>query len=341
MKNINYKFHRIITLIAATCMLSSLLAACNDLPNSDQASEEGVKHKEAIAAAFAQNETMQNHSFQGTLSVDLERFIGKEKLLNSPYSSLFTQGMTWDGIAYRNPEQLEARISMDVLGQGTPSTIPILIMDGQLYFQIPLLNLDNEFFVLPMENISSMKGLSISALLLTQSALNEINKYIFAAIDPKWISSTASQTSSDDQADRLAPVRYEIQITAENADKVESAVLTGIVDWLAQLNEEAIENSTNPDTLPKLEVSDNQIQLQPGSSIAVVVDPQGYIIEQLIELSGENVTSGEPLSAFTYGILIEQVNQSPQITADAPEKVLDFQSVLTFLDNRLREKSKE
>jgi hypothetical protein len=340
-KNINFKLSSIITLIATTCMLSSLLTACNDAPNSDQVREEGTKHKEAIAAAFALNETMQNHSFQGTLSVNLNLFLDKEYLQDLPYSYLFAKGMTWEGIVHRDPAQLEAKINMDLMDQGTPTTIPILIKDKQLYFQIPLLNLDNEYFTLPMADISTMNGSSISALLFTESALNEINKYIFAEIDPKWISTPASQASTADQTNRTAPVRYEIQVTAENTDEIKLAVSSALLRWVADLNENLTEDKTDTGALPEVDANIKKLQLQPGGSIAVVINPEGYVIEQFIELSRENTTNGESPVAFTYGILIEQVNQAPQITAEAPKNLLDFQNVLTLLEKNLREKSEK
>jgi hypothetical protein len=340
-KSIYFKFPSIITLIAATCMLSSLLTACNDAPNFDQAREEGTKHKETIATAFALNETMQNHSFQGTLNVNLNLFLDKEYLQDLPYAHLFAKGMTWEGIVHRDPAQLESKISLDLMDQGTPTTIPILIKDKQLYFQIPILNLDNEYFTLPMADISAMNVSSISALLLTESALNEINKYIFAEIDPKWISTTASQTSTADQTNRTAPVRYEIQVTAENTDEIKSAVSSALYRWVDHLNQELTEDRVDKEALPEVESSIKQLRLQPGGSIAVVINPEGYVIEQFVELFRENVTNGESPVAFTYGILIEQVNQAPQITVAAPENLLDFQNVLNLLEKNLREKSEK
>ncbi|WP_274363292.1 hypothetical protein [Paenibacillus thermotolerans] len=338
-------WQRAATIVTAAALASALFAGCTNSKDEN----DGTQWKTTAAAAYEKNAQIENYAFEGDMKLipanpgsDSETGTSSghpaasaaaESPLVGRLTALFTSegGLGWKGAAYEQPLRLEADLQLKQGDQ--PYNVPLLIQDNKLYISIPTLNKENEFLLI--DNTTDAKDKKASSpfdpsiVSKLFHALDEVVPAAIAAADPKWVTAEAQgdNGSADGASDNVAnesgqsgPVLIKITVTEKNADSVTVALRQGLDAASGKLNGLDLGNAAGLTA-----ASENARKLAPGGTISALIDADGFIAEQHIDIA---FADGGGLK---LNLVKSQLNGQPKLTKETPTDVLSFSDILTFI----------
>ncbi|WP_199618867.1 hypothetical protein [Paenibacillus alkalitolerans] len=299
-----------------TVAAAALFTGCtNENPDGD-------KWKSAVAAAYDKNGEISNYALEAKMKVKWN----SDGAQQPPVSPIFAgaaamlaseEGLSWKGAAYTDPLRVEADIALRDDAAKQTYNVPLLIQDNKLYVSIPMLNKENEYFLVdkPLDLKSSVP-FDPAVVMGWQKALDTLVPSIISAADARWVRQSASE-------DEQGPNRIEIAVTDENADDIADAFAAGWSAAIGKLQElKLIGNDT---ATQWTQYNGKSAKLLPGGTVAVTIDSDGFIAEQSLDVTFTNE------SHVQLTILKTEVNRQPQMTKPVPDQALPFSDLLKFI----------
>jgi hypothetical protein len=307
----------LIAIAAAIAML--LLGGCES---------EGKKLQQELAAILSQEQQLSNYRFSGSAQLSLPAGAwGGGPFARELLSLAQDIAMEWRGTAYTEPQQVEAAITLKTASSAASTAIPVLIKDNKLYFHIPQLNEQDEYFSWDLPEPGLAAAYDAHAL----SAA--VGRHLVAHLQPRWFKEGGTNP------DHPFPRSVAIEIPQKDAQELLSSVKSALPEMIAELQEqhsywvkplETLQRQLNSSEWAE---SEKRLKLSEPAVLAFTFDEAGTIIRRQFKmdfrLPNENGESEAYRIHFDHRL--EQINEDPPLTESVPEKVLSLEKVLEQL----------
>lgn len=311
--------------ILAIILTASVLTGCSD----------GKQLKQEAQFALKKQQEIKNYSFSGNADLQLDMYgsdTGKDPLTIG-LLTLFIQGkLAWAGNASTDPVRLE--LDMNITPKGAKSSIilPLLIKDNKMYFTIPMMNIEEEFFVIDMDQVNKAAGensFSPEGLKNTGDITSVILTYLLEDIDPKWF-----RENERNSAQKKITKTIVVEINEKNFEELTKVFMDNFPQIIDELQSKAL---LSKETAGKMKVwaaesKEEQwkdIQITEPGFLKISLDQQGFIREKEISLSYSSMDS-KINKIHIYNVL-DKVNQNPEFQKEIPKNAKSFEEILKFL----------
>jgi len=303
---------RIAATLVTFLILALLAAGC---------SREQKDAKKHLLEALAKQQEITSHTYQGRLSLDL----GKLPIdaANQPYTSVILgalrQGeIEWNGITDTTQNRREATLEFQSSDGSSAFVIPVVQEADQLYIHIPLINTEDEYFVLPTPALTSrLGGLALSSL-----------AKLLETIDAKWFDLTTDETAGDTYQVTIDKSRWPAFF-----DHLQQALPNMLSEWqeagvITQTQADAIRDALSPGEESKVrlhEVSDAYIR--------ATVQDTGYLSSVDISLSFtvETAPGNEEACHIQFSHAWDHINEQVAFTQNIPETTVSWVEILKLI----------
>ncbi|WP_028549260.1 hypothetical protein [Paenibacillus sp. UNC451MF] len=282
--------------------------------------------KQDLLQAINKQQDVANYRFEGSIDLhaDSSLFGQANPIAASLFSLIKESKLEFKGVAALEPARMETNLTVTPNG-GSPISIPVLIKDSKLFFQMPPLNKPDEYMMLPIQNKQASSNGSTEPLKNTGQLTANLTQQLFKDIDPKWL-----QTSKEAAAlsDGTTVKRITLEINKKNeqafADYMNQSVVPGLQE-IIKTNGLAASSSVDSWTTTL-----GQIKVKAPSTITLMIDNEGYIREQQWNLSFTSGSStNENKLNWTY--TISDINKNPAFTQETPAKVKSLEDLLRLV----------
>ena len=289
---------------------------------------EGKKLQEELATILSQDQQLSNYRFSGSaqFSLPISAFGGgpfAQELLSLAKDSV----MEWQGTAYTNPQQVEAVITFKPASSATPAEIPVLIKDNKLYFHIPQINEQDEYFSWDLPEPGSAAAFDVHGL----SAA--ISKHLVTHLKPQWFRENSINPENP------FPRSVTAEIPQEDAQELVSSVKSGLPEMIAELQEQnsflakQLESLQQLLNSPEWTKREKNLELSEPAVFAFIFDEAGTIIHRQIKMDFRlpNENGESEAYRFHFDHRLEQINEDPPLNQSVPEHVLSLEKILQQL----------
>jgi hypothetical protein len=288
------------TLVFTTVILIfSLLIGCS--------SEDELK-LEVLEAISKQNEISSYH-FNGSANLHLDWASltqSRQDPLTASLTGLLTNSnIQWEGAAQKESAQLEMDLTIQPHQSDSTFSIPIIIKDNKLYFNIPLLTVsDEEYLYLDLEGD------------LTSLPFTSILTHIAEAMDEKMFEEI---NKDDDETTKTIA----IHITQENIQEIIESLQTKLPLIITELENSNLintEKATQWREYSASELADKIMitDMDEAGLISFTINQQGFITEQALKLYFAN-------QSLEINNRLDNINQDFQFEKEIPEQIRLFQ----------------
>ncbi|MCI3919732.1 hypothetical protein MO973_05740 [Paenibacillus sp. TRM 82003] len=319
----------------------TLITGCTEEPAVDYATE-GDALKTRVAEALERTEAANAHRFDGSLAFRMD---GADESAGASLLPLIGEGFAWSGALSREPLRLEADVRFplhgeaggDASGQSAQVSMPLLIQDNKLYANVPMLNQPEEYLVIDLESDGASGPIPVTELSAAADALDELATTIVAAVDPEWVRLVSPEPEQSEEeaqdgassVEKRGPFDISIQVTEENAERIEAAFREGWTAWTAALPAALSASS------PKVEDDTLDFDLAPGSSLLVALDEEGFVADQRIDFTftqgGSDDAEPIDVGSLSYRSARTDIGGTPEMKKTVPASTLPFEHLLRFL----------
>ncbi|WP_282941507.1 hypothetical protein [Paenibacillus sp. RC67] len=311
-----YRKHIISISLLLTLSFILILTGCTD----------NKQLKQDLLQAINKQQDVTNYRFQGSIELHADSsLLGQADPMTATLFSLVKESkVEFKGVSALEPARMETNLTVTPNG-GSPISIPVLIKDSKLYFQMPPLNKPDEYMMLPVQNKQASANGSTDPLKNTGQLTTTLMQQLFKDLDPNWLQ-TAKETTK--LSDGTTAKRITLDINKKNeqafADYMSKSVVPGLIE-MVKTNGLAASAS-----MESWSTALSQIKVKAPSSITLLIDSDGFIREQQWNLSftAGNSTNENKLS-WTY--TLSDINQNPAFTQEIPTKVKSLEDLLRLL----------
>jgi hypothetical protein len=284
--------------------------------------------QKSVMQGIAKQKEVKSYSFEGTAHVKIDSSSVKSTnpLTAGLIGTLTQSEISWSGAANADPAQLEASIKLTPTGGSAVIEIPVLIKDNKMYFHIPAISKDKQYY-----SIDLKAGGSVAAGNLQQAAssLSDAFGLIAGAAKPNWFEETKGSTKL---ADGSSGRKITLNITDKNVQEFNASLQTKLPEIADKLQASGLITANTALSWKKADGSQKLALKAPGK-LEFVLDQQGFIREQSCELT---VTiAGDNGSTATHSITQRQsynnINQPPAFSMQVPTDAKPFEDVLKLL----------
>ncbi|KIL41731.1 hypothetical protein SD70_05005 [Gordoniibacillus kamchatkensis] len=290
--------------------------------------------KQSVQQAIAKQKEMKTYKFSGSASLNLGAGLpvdGGNPMTAAVLGSLKDSTIEWSGVSSVEPVRLEADVKVTPKGSSTPFTLPFLIKDNKMYVSLPLINKPDEFYAIDLAQLGQGGGTPLSAdnLKNTPQVTSAIWSAFADAIDAKWFEQAKDPVTLPDGKPAKS---YTIAVNDKNAAEINAAVSAKLPEIAGLLQTNGL---VSADQAAKWKAAKGYIELQPPSKLTLLVDDQGFVRDEKLELTYK-LTGADGKTSNNQTTLheaYEQINQAPQFQKDAPApaKTKPFDDVLKLL----------
>lgn len=261
--------------------------------------------KQDLTTALAKQAQAKNYQFSGEADIYIQPAIFRSSLSDPITTGLLTMlgesKISWTGVSSNDPIQLELQLKVTPKGLNQSIDLPLIIKDNKMYFSIPGLNQNEEYFSLTPDKLT-----------LSEKTVPKILSTIAESIDSSWLEEADSTKNSQHFRTII------IKITEDNVQK--------LADSLYDILPAAKDMSGARDNFDRFL---QDIKLDKPGEILVSIDEQGFIRQEKIDL---DVSFGtEKKVRFHAQWMTDKINQNPEFTLPVPQKVKPFEDVLRFI----------
>ncbi|OGX61640.1 MAG: hypothetical protein A2189_09955 [Paenibacillus sp. RIFOXYA1_FULL_44_5] len=280
-----------------------------------------ISIKQNMEKALEKQETAQTYHFTGKANISIQPVNASGA--NSPLTEtllqmLSTHTLTWAG-AYSKPDNhMEVQLHLPAgNGSSTPIDIPLLMKDNNMYIHLPVLNEKDEYMIIPLNNQNTSNSLVNSGQLLMQTM-----NALLESVDENNFSQ--QKTESDE-------TNYKLTISEKQQQKIAadwSKALPGIIEKYVQaglLQKDFAQKNSNL-----------KINLTKPGSLQIIVDPEGWILEESMDIQGELLTGEKKAADFNinYQTNFDKLNQQPEFELAIPTKTKPLTEIMKFIKER-------
>lgn len=277
--------------------------------------------KQDLLQAYAKQEQVQSFRFSGqsVLQLDSSLLQGAQPMTAAMLGLFKDSTIRYEGIvSMAEPMRMEAAFTITPKGAASPIDLPILLKDNKMYLHLPAVNQTDEYMMLPLENIPG-------TLNQTNGLVSGINVKLLEGVEPKWL----GPGGKDEALSNGEPARrITLTVRDNNLSEVStyfSAVLPGL------LNDLMTGELSSADQTESIRAFIERWKMTVPTSISTLIDEQGFIREQSGRLSFTDKDTGKAVNLIEWTQKIDDVNQTPNFTKEAPKQVKNLLDILRLL----------
>lgn len=309
------KFRRMRTAIFAIVITVLMLSACS----------RGERSKEQLLDAIAQQAQASSYNIDGKLRLHLDAL--PFDVSDQPYTAVILgqlqQGeIAWSGVTDLEAVRSEATLQFTTADASSSFTMPILLDSGQLYIQVPVINMEGEYFVLPAPEAAKQ----LAKPLLASFA------HLIEAMDSKWFQNAAIEGSES---------RVRLTIDDQNWEAFLAAVSKAMPDILTEWQSIGVLTSTQAATVSERWESFAETKggnLRPangrGFTLEATIDETGYIamLTADITLVSEDTTMQNDSRYDAHlRVIWTQINEPAAFIRPIPENTVPIEEILKLI----------
>ncbi|MFS0839585.1 hypothetical protein [Paenibacillus sp. 1P03SA] len=324
-------FKALISLSIAAAIPAVLISGCSDR-EAAKAAVKGALHKQAEMNAFA---------FEGAADLHLDGLAaGDSSTLSGQFFSFLQDSrLEWKGAASLNPIRWESDLKAASRSGSAELTVPLLFQDNKLFFHMPLLNPENEYFVtslgLPPESPASAgdkRGAdskpSASPVPERLSRLSsDLSKLLEEGADEAWF----ERDGEVKLADGSDAWSYTASVTRMSAGAWNKKLQEKLPRLLEVLESNGLITETQAAQFRR---SASSFKLSAPGKWTVVVDKEGFLrkLEMDFKFTGPGGNkSSASAQTFSFRQTFDAVNRVPEFRKPLPRQTKSVDEVLKRL----------
>lgn len=314
--SLKYKISCIFLLITMSVMMIS----CEKQEKEDL--------KQIALAALSKQMDIESYQFQGSLNIKLGAIPmtrDAHPLTTALWALIKESQWEWSGIIDHNPLSLEAEYRMLPSGVTQPVIAPLLLKDNKLYFQLPIINVDDEYYMANLSNPTSQ-----------DNPLPELSTIIASALFETLDSNTMSKKTipvedPDPTIDQASHTVITLEVSEAHEETATEAFRTAISEYMNQF---ILSGQLSVDQAGSI-IPWEQMNISVDSPLKIdmTIDTTGYIRQ--IDIDMRIVTSTEGSTASDHHVVLTQsfdhINEPISFTKDIPTNIRAFDDVLQFI----------
>jgi hypothetical protein len=315
-------FKKWVTLSMVAVVSVTALTACTD----------NTKIKEAVQQSLAKQNEIKASTFNGSMTLKLgDGLLASSNPLMGGILSLAEEStIDWNGTATKEPLQLETDLKLTPKGSTAGIAIPVLIKDSKLYFNMPAINKPEEYYSIDLQEISkdSKTAFTADSLKNTSQVTTALAKLLFDGIDAKWYNEAKDPIKLKDGASAKS---ITVDITKKNEQEINTLLQNKLPEFMQTLQTNGMLSSEQADKF--INGPAKSLKLEAPGKLTVAIDEQGFIRDQLMDLSFSiTAASGNPsTSKITLHQAVDAINQPPAFKREVPKNVKSFNDVIKHM----------
>lgn len=239
--------------------------------------------------------------------------------------------MDWNGAASKNPLRAEADVKLSLPGSEKSVELPLIVQDNRLYLRIPALNQKDEYFVLETASPAGSVGTPLAENLKNADQLSRtVYTALIEDLHSGWFRQDPEPVKLEDGTTAQT---INVNIDANNAASISAAWNKNMPAVFEALRQFGLITDTQANKM-KTDWSGKKLQLEAPGQIAFVVDGEGWIRRQNVNLQC-TVSSNIQQSAERYQIILasryEGINRTPDFHKEIPTRTKPAGDILKML----------
>ncbi|MFE4569010.1 hypothetical protein [Paenibacillus chitinolyticus] len=324
-------FKALISLSIAIAIPAVLISGCSEREAA----------KAAVKSALQKQTEMNAFAFAGQADLHLDGLPAGDSstVPGQLFSFLKDSKLEWKGAASLNPVRWESDLKAASRSGSAELTVPLLFQDNKLFFHMPLLNPDNEYFVtrlgLPPDSPASAadktgtvpKAAASPPLEHLSRLSSDLSKLLQEGADEAWFESDGEVKLTDGSAARS----YTASVTRMNAGAWNKKVQEKLPRLLEALKSNGLISEAQAAEFGR---SASSFKLSAPGKWTVIVDEEGFLRKLDMEFKftgpGGNKSSASA-QTFSFQQSFDAVNQTPEFRKPLPRQTKSIDEVLKSL----------
>jgi hypothetical protein len=315
-------FKKWITLSIIAVVSMSLLTACTD----------NTKIKQAVEQSLAKQNEIKTSTFNGSMTLKLgEGLLASSNPLMGGILTLAKDStIEWNGAENKDPLQFETDLKLTPKDSTAGISIPVLIKDSKLYFNMPAINKPEEYYSIDLQKIGKDTKTTFTAdsLKNTSQVSTALAKLLFDGIDAKWYSEAKDPIKLKDGSSAKST---SVDITKKNEQEINTLLQSKLPEFVQTLQTNGLISADQADKFKNGPAK--SLKLVAPGKLTVSIDDQGFIRDQVTDLNfTTNAENGNPVtSKITLHQAVDAINQPPAFKKEVPKNVKSFDEVLKII----------
>jgi hypothetical protein len=307
--------------IAAIISITAL-TACTD----------NTKIKQEVDQALTKQNEIKSSSYNGSMTLNLGDGLlaAANPLMNGLLGMAKESKLDWNGAVNKEPLQLETDLTFTPKGSSTSTSIPVLIKDSKLYFNMPAINKPDEYYSVDLQEMSkdSKSALNVDSLKNTSQVTTALAKLLLDGIDAKWYKAAKDPLKLKDGTSSKS---ISIEISKKNEQALNAWVQSKLPEFIQTLQTNGLLSAAQADKFKN--GSAKSLKIDAPGMLTFAIDDQGFIRDQVMDLSFSiaNATGSTVSSKVNLHQAVDGINQPPAFKKEVPKNVKSFNDVLKLL----------
>ncbi|GFR37445.1 hypothetical protein PRECH8_07410 [Insulibacter thermoxylanivorax] len=275
--------------------------------------------------AIAQQAQASSYNIDGKLRLRLDAM--PFDVSDQPYTAVILgqlqQGeIAWSGVTDLDAVRSEATLQFTSADASSSFIMPILLDNEQLYIQVPVINMEGEYFVLPAPEAAK----HLAKPLLASFA------HLIEAMDSKWFQNVTIEGTD---------YRVKLTIDDQNWEAFLAAVSKAMPDILAEWQSIGILTSTQATAVAGRWASFAETKggnLRPaddrGFTLEATIDEAGYIAMLTADITLVSKDGGTPTDSrydANLRVIWTQINEPATFVRPIPEDTVPIEEILKLI----------
>lgn len=293
---------------------------------------DNTKIKQMVEQSLAKQNEIKAYKFDGkaTLQLGDGLLASSNPLLGGIISLVKESTIEWNGAANTEPLQFESDIKLTPKGTTSGITIPVLIKDSKLYFNMPAINKPDEFYSLDLQQMSkdSKSPLNVDSLKNTSQVTTALANLFFDGMDANWYKEAKEPVKLKDGTSAKS---VSIEITKKNENEITALLQSKLPEFVQTLQTNGMLSAEQADKFKNGPAKSLKIHA-PGK-LTLAIDDQGFIRDELTEVNFSVTAAGGNTSSSQLTLHESQdgINQPPVFTKEVSKNVKSFTDVLKLM----------
>ncbi|WP_079910509.1 hypothetical protein [Paenibacillus sp. 32352] len=310
-----YRKHFISVTLLLLLSTMIILAGCTD----------HKQLKQDLLQAVAKQQDIASYQFEGAIELHADSsLLGQANPLTVSLFSLMKESkIDYKGVTALEPARMETNLTITPAG-GSPISVPVLIKDSKLFFQMPPLNKADEYMMLPIQNKQASDA-GKDPLKNTGQLTASLTQQLYKDVDPEWLQ---APKDSGTLPDGTPAKRITLDINKKNEQAVTEYMSKSVIPGLLEIVK--TNGLASEASMKAWSASLSQLKIKAPSTITLSMDQNGFIREQQWNLT---FTAGNSTNEnhVTWTYSISDINTNPAFTMETPAKVKSLEDLLRLV----------
>jgi hypothetical protein len=311
-----------LSLSIAAVVSVTALTACTD----------NAKIKQKVDQALAKQNEIKTSAYNGSMTLSLGDGLitGTNPLMNGLLGLAKESKIDWTGAVSKEPLQLETDLTFTPKGSSTATSIPVLIKDSKLYFNMPPINKPDEYYSVDLLEMSkeSNSALNVDSLKNTSQVTTALGKMLLDGIDAKWYTEAKDPVKLKDGTPAQS---ISVEISKKNEKELNTWVQSKLPEFIQTLQTNGLMNTAQAEKFKN--GSAKSLKIDAPGMLTFSIDDQGFIRDQVMDIgfSITNAAGNTVSSKINLHQGVDGINQPPSFKKEIPKNVKNFNDVIKLL----------